>query len=156
MNVLKHMRRPTARRDKGDWVIDCDCGWRGRTSCTSGAIIKPGAQVEDELEQAFRDHLPEDERVLYILVDQRQVEVFEDGNAESDDPENDVDRKLISVARGNFVMPIGTPINLLKWYWKGDERWASYMNLQTGEVGDLVIGEIRTADNRVFKLDSDG
>lgn len=147
MSLLKHIRRPSPSVEHGDWIIDCDCGWQGRVSCTDGVKMKPGAQVEQELEKAFKDHLPVSERIAYILVDTRLIEV---------PASDDEDAELVSVPRGNFLMPLGVSVDLLKCRTEKGVRIGSYLNRATGETGELPIGEVRTADNRVFKLDSDG
>lgn len=147
MSLLKHLRRPQAQITGGNWSISCDCGWTGSTSCMRGRSVKKGAEVEQELEQLFRAHLPPGERIKYVLVDTRQVEV-----PENPDDENS---KLIMVPRGNFLMPLGTPCKLTRHFERDGVRYAVYLVEKTGEVGELPVGEVRTADNRVFKLDSD-
>jgi hypothetical protein len=102
---------------------------------------RSGAEIEQDLERQFADHLPADERVLYLMIDQRQVPV-------EDDEGNEVE-----IARGNFLMPIGTPCLLTKWREAAGVRWGSYLVPETGEAGELPVGEIRTQDGRVFRLD---
>jgi hypothetical protein len=141
---LKHVRRPDPMVLRGRWLLGCDCGWQGSTDSFEGNAQKPRAQVEADLDALFVEHLPQCERELYLLIDQRMV-VVED--------QQDEDGKLLP--RGNFIMPIGTPCLLTSWHEEGGLRWGHYLVPETGATGTLPIGEIRTTDHRVFKIDAD-
>lgn len=127
---------------RGRWQIECDCGWSGWANGMSGGKPRTSDQISDELDRLFVAHLPAGERELYLLIDQRQVTVEDD------------DGEPQQVARGNFVMPIGTPCLLTRWHEKDGVRWGHYLVPETGQAGELPVGEIRTADNRVFRLDA--
>jgi len=139
---LTHIRRPTQMLVRGRWEIRCDCGWSGTIDPFRSSVPKTKAEIEDELDQIFVAHLPPHEHRLYILVDQRQVAIESEA------------REAEKTARGNFIMPIGTPCLLTKWRDREGVKWASYLVPETGEAGDLPVGEIRTADNKVFKIDA--
>lgn len=86
--------------------------------------ILTGAEAEAALEEAFRVHLPQDQRRLYILVDQRPGHV------------------------GNWIMPEGEPVQLSQWI----EDNGTYRGLIGGDNW-LPIGEIRTTEGRVFRME---
>lgn len=142
----RHIRRPQPGLDKGDWLIRCDCGWEGRTGPLAGAKVKSGAEVEAELEAAFVGHLAANERELYVLIDNRMVEVPED-------PENDAS-PLVKVVRGTFVMPVGTPCKLTGASERDGVHWARFLLPDTGRTGELPVGEIRTDRGKVWRLDA--
>jgi hypothetical protein len=81
---------------RDQWRLVCDCGWSVEVRATSAGRVKTGEQIQLELDPAFVAHLGPDERRLYVLVDQRQVECRGRGE---DEPS--------LVARGNFLMPEG-------------------------------------------------
>ena len=140
MKLLKHYRRPRQHLEGGNWHVDCDCGWSGSTRCDVAGRVKTGAEASADLEAVFVKHLPATDRRSYLLIDQRQVEV----------PNED---EVLMLPRGNFLMPIGEPCTLLKWREEAGVRLGMWLIETTGETGELPVGEIRTADNRVFKLD---
>lgn len=137
----RHIRRVDQTPLRGRWRIACDCGWQGWVDQSIAGRVRSGPQVSDELDRAFIDHLPQLERELYLLVDQRQVEVEDD------------EGQVQLVARGNYIMPVGTPCLLTSWHETDGVRWGHYLVPETGQAGELPVGEIRTADNRVFRLD---
>ena len=137
---LRHIRRGSQMARGGWWAIRCDCGWSDRVSAMAGPRVKPGHEVEAQLEAAFVDHLPPAERALYLLVDQRLV------------PTGEGDEVLPT---GNFIMPEGRAVMLTSWRRDEDDvAWGSYFELENGAVGELPVGEVRFADGRVFRLDT--
>lgn len=141
MNLLEHYRRPQQQIDDGRWWIECDCGWKGSTPCDTAGRVKVAAEIEPELEAQFTAHLPAAKRRSYLLIDQRSGEC------------EDEHGKLITLPRGNFLMPGGEPVTLVKWRTEDGVRLGLWLIPETGETGELPVGEVRTADNRVFKLD---
>lgn len=136
-DLLKHYRRIDARPRGGQWKVKCDCGWIGAISLAAAASpdgkVK-GRDIERLLDIAFKGHLPAHERRLYLLADQRVMGEDDDGNP---------------IFAGNFVMPEGTPLlGGFRWY---ESEGMNYAMLPNGE--HLPIGEIRTAEGRVFKYD---
>lgn len=133
---------PTRER----WQMRCDCGWLGEVSASSAGRVKAGQEVEIELDALFVGHLKPDERRLYVLVDQRQKgHRVERGNGEVES---------IMAGVGNFLMPEGTPCLLTTWHEAEGVYFGHYLDPKTGDHGVLPIGEVRTADGRVLRLDA--
>jgi hypothetical protein len=143
MSLLRHYRRPHTQLDGGDWTISCDCGWEGRTSCMEGRHVKSGDQVARDLENAVTGHLADGEREIYLLIDAREEWI-----------ENDKG-ELVKGIKGNFVMPIGRPVYLTSHHRQDGTHYGHYLDPETGVAGTLPVGEVRTADHQVFKLDTD-
>lgn len=143
MSPLKHQRRPQQQIARGEWSVKCDCGWEGRTGCMEGARVKANAQVQQELETLYRAHLPAAEQRSYVLIDNRKQLIA--------NPGDDGDQ-LIEVVKGSFVMPIGDPVKLISHSQQGGVHFVVYLDPETGETGELPVGEIRTAHGRVFKI----
>lgn len=103
------------------WPIRCDCGW--------AALIvvkdRSRAEIEEAVEAKYREHLPPDERELYVLVDQRPGH------------------------EGNWLMPVGSPAIIRAWF----ESEGEYRAHLIGTPRIFPIGEIRIADGRVFKIE---
>jgi hypothetical protein len=125
----------------GRWKIRCDCGWEHDISPHRGNTVLQGHEIADLLETAFVGHLSASERHLYILVDQRPDHV------------------------GNWIMPEGSPCLLISHFESDGIRIARFMpaEVECGEDGSvakpkrgaepglLPVGEIRTADGKVFR-----
>ena len=106
----------------------------------AGPRVKPGREVEAQLEAEFVAHIDPAERSRYLLVDQRPV------------PTGAGDEVLPT---GNFIMPEGRAVMLTSWRKDDDEvAWGSYLELENGQTGELPVGEVRCADGRVFRLDT--
>lgn len=144
--LTRHYRRPAQMAQQGVWHIRCDCGWAGQISAFAGARVLKAQEVEDQLEKLFVDHLPADKRRLYIMVDQRQ-----DSIAEVEREAGKVE--LVCCANGNWLMPEGVQCVLTSHFEADGIRYGNYLVPDTGETGRLPIGEIRTADGRVFRYD---
>jgi hypothetical protein len=125
----------------------CDCGWRGE-------IAELGGQHEDEdvsfrINQLFLEHIPAAEHEAYLLVDQRQSDQPKPGTEVINQDGEIEDAEMLP--RGNWIMPTGIPCTILRWYENGDEYRAVVRKFETGasEI-DILVGEVRTADGRVF------
>lgn len=140
--LTRHLRRQGQRAVHGMWQIRCDCGWAGQVSAFEAHRVLSGPEIEQRLEKAFVDHLPADQRRLYIMVDQREESIGElpDGT-------------LVSCANGNWLMPEGVQCLLSSWFEADGIRYGSWLIPSTGENGQLPIAEIRTKDGRVFRYD---
>lgn len=110
----------------GKWTLRCDCGWEGRTAQHDGIRVRGRQEVDDELEGAFLGHLGPDERRTYLLVDGGQA--------------------------ATEVMPEGLPARLITWWEEDDVRYGR-AELESGEVLVLPVGEVRTIDHKVYRLD---
>jgi hypothetical protein len=137
----RHIRRLDPRPLRGRLSISCDCGFVGwADECVHGRW-RTGHEIEQELDRLFVEHLAPEERELYLLIDQRQVETTDhQGEAQL-------------VARGNFIMPVGTPCLLTSWHEADGVRWGHYLVPETGQAGELPVGEVRTIDGQVLRLD---
>lgn len=137
--LTRHIRRPHPFPVLDKWRIDCDCGWRGEIPRYAGSRDLPRDEAERELNKLFVAHVPAGQRQLYVLVDQRRSGL---------EDENDLE-----LPTGNMIMPEGKPCTLLGWI----ERAGVYRGRVKGfdhndpEL-ELPIGEIRTADGRVFRI----
>lgn len=146
MSLLRHVRRPDQMVRQGLWHIRCDCGWVGTAPMSRESHVLTGPEVEAALEAAFVAHLPADERETYLLVDQRpEPATVQNLNGEWEEQ---------MLPRGTFIMPLGLPCLLTSWSEERGVRFGNYLVPDTGETGRLPIGEVRTADARVFKLDA--
>lgn len=138
-----HIRRPHPFPVQEHWRIDCDCGWSGKLCRFEGPRELGRAEAEKRLNQLFIDHVPADRRQLYILVDQRP----------SREIEEDAEGNLFEPATGNFIMPEGKPCTLLGWWeenglYRGKVRGFDLKD----PVLELPIGEIRTAEGKVYRV----
>jgi hypothetical protein len=153
LNRLRHIRRPSSQPD-GPWsLIRCDCGWEGRTVGTG----RTGPEIDASLEQVFRAHLPEAEARTYLLVDSRSPPdnaSLEDLLAECGTVE---EARAAFAAQpqivGTFVMPIGEPVVLLRERIDDDVHFGTYCAADDPAEAELPVGEVRTPDGKVFRLD---
>lgn len=154
-----HIRRHRVRAEADCWILDCDCGWRGRTPLAG----QPRADADEILERLFIGHLRPDERRAYILCDVRRpdswrslAEIMEEAEAQ-DSPISLQEAKRIFHAQspiiGNFVMPEGTPVLLLHSRYEDEIHYGTYRVPDTDEIDELPIGEVRTPEGRVFRAE---
>lgn len=153
MSRLRHIRRRAAPL-RGVHRIRCDCGW-------SGTEARPGlapAQIEVSLQLQFRAHLPAHEARTYLLCDARRPADYRSleqvlADLEGTDPEQarrEFEEQPGIV--GNFVMPLGEPVLLLSTRERDGVFWGTYQ-LGDEEPAELPVGEVRTAEGKVFRLD---
>lgn len=151
---------------RGEWILRCDCGWEGRTPQLADLRHRSRVETDEALNEAFLAHLRPDERRTYLLVDSRRPEDF-----------MEVDEIIAAAAcaRGEqltraeaqrryaeqppivgvFVMPESIPAMLVDTRESDDPR---YEHLGTYRIGneppaELPIGEVRTPEGRVFRVD---
>jgi hypothetical protein len=133
-------------------VIACDCGWEGHTA----QMARKPLEIDEALEQLFRAHLPPDERQTYLLVDSRRPtssspleQMGEDSDRGAQSPGGLSAQPTIV---GTFVMPEGarccSPTGSRTGCTTG-----RYRTRRGRETRELPIGEVRTPEGRVFRLD---
>lgn len=111
------------------WHIRCDCGWTGHVEL---APLHGSRAIEDALNDCFRNHLPERERRVYILVDQREG------------------------MEGNWIMPIGAPV-VMHGFIERDGEYFGRISPEDNEGSPyLPIGEIRLASGKVYRWNDKG
>lgn len=155
--IVRHIRRPQSSPDGPWWLIRCDCGWKGQTP----DMGRKSAEIDASLEQLYRGHLAADEARTYLLVDSRTPQSFQPLEvwlADAADPENAMTEELARQAfasqptiEGVFVMPWGEPTVLVAERVEDGVHIGSY-RMESGELAELPIGEVRTPDGRVFRL----
>lgn len=163
--MIEHIRRPDPMPHNGQWIMGCDCGWVGHAAQMDGLRPRGREEIEPELEQAFVDHVPAADRRSYLLVDSRKPKSwlpFEDiladergvGGASFVDSRRRAKRRFEAQPTlvGTFLMPEGQPVQLLEW-WEQDDVRIGRAELQNGLVLELPIGEVRTEDGKVYRLD---
>jgi hypothetical protein len=133
-DLTAHRRIPHPSPIRGGYVIKCTCGWSGRIEPDDERIRNPVTR-EAALNALFVEHVPEDKRRTYVLVDQRQV-------PDPADPDS-----MLPV--GNFIMPEGVPCQFSA-HWEDDG--VRYVQLEAPIAGTMPVGEVRTADGKVFIL----
>lgn len=157
MTLCRHIRRPDPSPLRGNWLIACDCGWTG----TVPDLGRSREQIGDALNRIFVDHLPKGESRTYLLVDTQEprsnltIGQITDAMAEAGEKLDAAEAARRFEAQpkiiGTFVMPVGEPVVLL------GERKAAGVHYGRftvdGREHELPIGEVRTADSRVFRLD---
>lgn len=124
-DLTKHIRRPDLGPVSGKWHTACDCGWSASVpllSTDGKTMNKP--LIEAQLEKVFVEHLPADQRRLYLLIDQRPGH------------------------EAVWVMPLGEPAILES---HGEEKGVRFGFINTGE--EFPIGEIRTAEGQIFRIE---
>lgn len=137
-------------------AIRCDCGWEGRTP----ALGRSERDIDGSLEQVFRDHLPAAEARTHLLVDSRTPDEWqsldewlaqarEEGWSEAQARAAFASQPPIY---GTFVMPIGEPVVLVADRVEGGVHHGTYQT-PDGQRGELPVGEVRTPEGRVFRLD---
>lgn len=164
--MIAHIRRwdPAPKHDR--WHLRCDCGWEGHTAQHEyvGPEVRPrsAAEVQEALEALFLAHLGHDEQRTYVLVDHRRPVGFK--TVADIFAQAVVDREVINEAEGlrrydaqpqmvgTFVMPSGEPAQLLRWFEDAGLRRGT-VELADGRKLTLPIGEVRTQDGKVFRLD---
>jgi hypothetical protein len=123
-------------------------------------MARKPAQIDAALEQLFREHLPEDERRTHLLVDSRQPDEFVSLEGMlglvGEEFETEEHARAAYAAQptiiGTFVMPIGEPVILIADRFEDGTHHGTYRT-HAGETGELPIGEIKTPEGRVFRLD---
>lgn len=156
---MRHLRRPSVNPDdEGWWPIHCDCGWHGRTPFMG----RPRESIVASLEEVYRAHLPAGEERTHLLVDTREPE--ENRSLEEwlelsagEEPElTEAQARAAHAAQspvvGVFVMPIGEPVTLVADRFEDGVHNGSYRDA-SGVLHELPIGEVWTADGRVFRLE---
>lgn len=137
--ICEHIRKPHPFPVMSKWRIECSCGWRGEISRIHAMRDLSRTEAEERLNRLFIDHVPPAERQTYVLVDQRPSRI-EGANG-------------VELPTGNMIMPEGLPCTLLQWWEDGDEYHGRVQGFRFGDpVLVLPIGEIRTADGRVFRM----
>jgi hypothetical protein len=144
---IPHIRRPAPMPIGSVWRIDCDCGWRGEVlRWKSRGVDKTREEAEAELNHKFVAHLPPAQRQTYVLVDQTLAPDPRDGIADPRKAKN-------FLPRGNWIMPEGKGCNILEWGEKGGVYSAKVRGYLPGDpVLELPVGEVRTADGKVYRL----
>lgn len=134
----KHIRRSHPQPVAGKWLMRCDCGWEGRIL----NIGQTSTKAYEQLNKKFLEHIPTDELQTYVLVDTR---VHTEADPETGEPER---------IYGNFIMPEGVACRLVRDWEDDGVRWAEVQEAAaTKPVIALPIGEVRTREGRVFRLD---
>lgn len=128
---MRHIRRPQTPV-RGTLRLGCDCGWHGAHVPRPGETAEQGA---DQLNAAYRRHLSANEARTYLLLDTRPA---------------GEDRDTIV---GNFVMPIGDPILLEASREEDGVHYGSFRMGPAEPLEELPVGEVRTPDGKVFRLD---
>jgi hypothetical protein len=141
--LCRHIRRvEQMARSDGTWGHRCDCGWTGAIETVDPAGRKlTKREIEDALERLFVTHLPFAERRAYLLLDTRPVPNPRDPNGGM-------------MNAGNFLMPEGVPVNLLCYEDRGGIYFGHYTVPEEPGEHELIIGEVRNPDGRVFRLDT--
>lgn len=124
------------------WIMACDCGWSCRVRQFDGTRPRSRQEIEEELQAEFVNHIPPAERQTYLLLDTRPQP--------SADSIIDEDGQIAIV--GNFVMPEGLPVELISTRRRSGVHFGRF-RIGSGDEQELPIGEVRTPDGRVFRLD---
>lgn len=153
MTLCKHIRRPASMPDGGWWIIRCDCSWEGRTP----DMGRPATVIDASLEQIFRAHLPEGEAKTHLLVDARPNPDWQEldwwlGRSGLDEVAARAEFANQPAIIGTFVMPFGEPVLLLSERVDDDVHFGTYRT-SDGDEAELPVGEVRTPEGRVFRLD---
>lgn len=144
MAICKHIRRFNPQPAAGYWHMRCDCGWADKIARVKPPSMRDMSQAEayEELNKLFTAHLRSDEMQTYVLVDAR---VFSPYDPETGEPEK---------IYGNFIMPEAVGVRLIRNWEDRGVRWAEVQEWDPLKVPvTLPIGEIRTREGRVFRLD---
>lgn len=130
--ICDHRRVPVPALVNGKKRLKCTCGEVFEVSFSDPRVsnIK---EAEEAVDQMFLKHLPSIQPD-YILVDQRQK-----ANEDSS----------IYEPVGNFLMPEGVPCRITD-HWEKDG--IRYAKIDQPREDTLPVGEIRTADGKVFIL----
>lgn len=155
--MIRHLRRHSVKPEDGWWLIRCDCGWEGRTPF----MQRQRAAIAASLEVVYREHLPAGEERTHLLVDTREpeenlsLEEWLDLAADEESELTEAQARAAYAAQspviGTFVMPIGEPVMLVADRYEDGVHNGSYRDA-AGVLHELPIGEVTTADGRVFRL----
>lgn len=140
---IDHLRKPHPFPVSDHWRLGCSCGWQGKVERCQGPRQLGRDEAEAKLNKQFIDHIPADRRQLYVLVDQRP------SHLSAEDPEGNP----IELPTGNFIMPEGVPCSVLSWRDEGGTYFVEVrgFGLRDRKI-ELPVGEIRTAEGRVFRM----
>lgn len=120
----------------------CDCGWVARVPQFDGTRPLSRDEIEQRLERQFLAHIPAGELRTYLLLDTRPPQGC-------DDLVNDDGTPIIV---GNFAMPEGVPVQLLSTDQRDGVHYGRF-KIAGEDEAELPIGEVRTPEGRVFRLD---
>jgi len=161
--TCRHIRRPDPSPRGDSWHIECDCGWQTSIPIHAGRRMLTAEQLRDRGESAFICHIPPRERKTYLLVDSRTPPGFRAADEIMDESADDGqpitrDRALAIFHEqppimGVFVMPWGKPVILVSTDERGGIRYGRFKQSPNGPEDELPIGEVRTHDGRVFRIE---
>jgi hypothetical protein len=157
--LCPHIRRNHVQPQDGDWIMDCDCGWRGKASAEL-----PRDEASADLERQFIAHLRPEELRAYILCDVRRPEGWQTV-ADIIDAAARTERVALTVQEaqrrfhaqpqivGNFVMPEALPVELVSSRYEDEVHFGTFRIDGGDELHELPIGEVRTPEGRVFRAE---
>jgi len=125
-NLTQHRRIVHPTPVGSQWKMECTCG---HTFVYKHKALTPmrAKKVQDTLNQMFIEHVPEDERCQYVLIDQRAGH------------------------EGNWLMPEGTPCQLGEW--QGSRGMGFVIDVISPKLGTMPVGEIRTVEGHTLIAD---
>lgn len=104
------------------WKIGCACGWKGGAPQWT-------ENLKEELNRQFVEHVPEDQRRVYVRVDRRPG------------------------CEGQWLMPEGVFCTFGK-FW-GDIENGFFVAADHPVQGIFPVGEVFTADGQIFRFEDD-
>jgi hypothetical protein len=151
--LCRHIRRHRLHPEGSAWILDCDCGWRGRIP-----VAQRREDADSALEAQFVEHLKPEERQTYLLCDTRKpacwrslAEIIADDHLPLDAAQQVFHAQPQII--GNFVMPEGLPVMLLASREEEGMHFGTFRIGTDGESRELPIGEVRTPEGRVFRAE---
>lgn len=166
--LRKHVRSPEPMVRGQFHHIECRCGWRGKVPAQRrGRRLGPD-DLAKSAETLWLSHVPPRERRVYLLLDTRPPKNFvpleeikdqlRDAKLEAAEAINDQLLDLQARAEfkeqrqivGNFLMPEGSPVHLLKVIERDGRDWGRFRTKADGPIEELPVGEIRTPDGKVW------
>lgn len=146
---------PSPVRAGQRWRMGCSCGWKTEipvTGLNGKRLTVP--ERDAKLNRLFVAHIPVKQRRTYVLCDQRPNPQPDVSKMADWDPDSGEEMPMADFGTGNFIMPEGVPCRIVSHY-EADGLWRAKVRefrFDAPEI-DMLVGEVRTRDGRVFRCE---